>query len=260
MGTLSLLQREAAATQAVVMAGGEGKRMGSTGVPKPLIPLNGEPLIDRCIRYLAENGFRRFIVLTRHEEVARHVGDGSRYGVELEVCMDPPLRRVGKGKALKHAVLQGAVDASKRAFIAFPDDLFLDRTLPIRFLSSHLEAVRKLNVWASAAAVCGLRLPYGVIELDPRGLAVKFEEKPVLRIYASVGLYILEPPAIEKLLEIVDMSAQEAVEFEESLLPKLAEQGKLHAFTIPQGTWLPINTLKELEEAAAALKEDESRS
>ncbi|MCX8181389.1 MAG: sugar phosphate nucleotidyltransferase [Thermofilaceae archaeon] len=256
MSALNMLQKEAEATQVVIMAGGEGKRMGFIGSPKPLIPLNGEPLIDRCIRYFLENGFKDFTVLTRQDEVVKHVGDGSRYGLRVSVCIDPPLPKVGKGKALKNAILQGAVKASKRLFIAFPDDVFLDRTLPLQFLLSHLEATRRLDTWASVAVVTGLQLPYGVVELDPKGLAVKFEEKPILKIYASVGLYILEPPAIEKLIEIVDMNVEKAIEFENTLLPTLAEQGKLHAFPVPLGTWLPVNTIKELEEAAEALKKN----
>ncbi|MEM0024634.1 MAG: sugar phosphate nucleotidyltransferase [Thermofilaceae archaeon] len=257
MNALELLRREAEATQAVIMAGGEGKRMGYIGVPKPLIRLNGEPLIDRCIRYLAENGFHRFIVLTRQEEVAKHLND-SKYGVELSVCMDPPILKVGKGKALKHAVLRGTIDITRRVLIAFPDDIFLDRTLPLRFLASHLEAVRAKGVWASVAVVSGIQLPYGVVELDPSGLAVKFEEKPVLRIHASTGLYILEPEALQLLVEITDMSSPHAIEFENTLLPLLAQRRKLYAFTVSQGAWLPVNTIKELEEASAALSEFEA--
>lgn len=259
MNALELLRREAEATQVVVMAGGEGKRMGFIGVPKPLIPLNGEPLIDRCIRYLAENGFRRFIVLTRQEEVAKHVSEGLRYRVELSLCMDPPLPKVGKGKALKHAILRGTIDSAKRVLIAFPDDVFLDRTLPLRFLASHLEAVRTRGVWASVTLVSGIQLPYGVVELDPSGLAISFEEKPVLKIHASTGLYILEPQALQLLVEIVDLHSPRSIEFEDALLPQLAQHRKLHAFTIPQGTWLPVNTIKELEEATAALNEMENK-
>lgn len=253
MDTFSLLRKEVESTRVVVMAGGEGKRMGYVGVPKPLIQLNGVPLIDRCIGYFKRNGFQRFIVLTKQEEVARHIGDGSKYGVEVRVCMDPPVRKVGKGKALVHAIRTGCLSLGERIFIVFPDDIFLDFTLPLRFLASHLEAVRRLDVWGSVAVVTGLQLPYGVVELEPRGLARKFEEKPNLGIYVSAGLYILEPNALKLLVDNVDVSSGEAVEFEQLLLPVLAEKSKLHAFTIPQGVWQPVNTIKELEEAIAKL-------
>ena len=259
MNALEFLKGEAAITQVAVLAGGEGKRLGFIGVPKPLIALCGVPLIDRCTRYFASNGFREFVVLTRHEEVARHVGDGSRYGVRLRVCWDPPLPRVGKGKALKHALEAGCLDPGRRVLVAFPDDVFLDATLPLQFLASHLDAVRRLGAWASVAVVAGLQLPYGVVEVDASGLAVEFEEKPSLRILASTGLYIFEPQALQLLREVVDMSAPHAVEFENVLLPLLAERGRLHAFTVPQGVWLPVNTLKELEEAEAVMEKVEKK-
>jgi NDP-sugar pyrophosphorylase family protein len=50
------------------------------------------------------------------------------------------------------------------------------------------------------------------------------------------------------------MSSEEAVEFENVLLPRLAEKAKLHAFIVPRDAWLPVNTLKELEDAAKTLK------
>jgi NDP-sugar pyrophosphorylase family protein len=252
---LEKLLREVERTQVVVMAGGEGKRMGFIKTPKPLIQLNGETLLRRCIRYIASNGFKEFVVLTKYEEVVREAERAcGELGATARWCLDPPLKKVGKGKALKHAIEKGAIDANRRIFIAFPDDIFLDETLPLRFLSSHIEAVNRLGVHASAAVTTGLQLPWGCAEIDPLGLATSFKEKPVLPVHASVGLYILEPIALKTLLDIVDMTAEEAVEFENTLLPLLAEKRKLHAFIVPRDAWLPINTLKELETAEIELK------
>jgi NDP-sugar pyrophosphorylase family protein len=50
------------------------------------------------------------------------------------------------------------------------------------------------------------------------------------------------------------MNTDQAVEFENVLLPRLAEKAKLHAFIVPRDAWLPVNTLKELEEATKTLK------
>jgi len=98
-----------------------------------------------------------------------------------------------------------------------------------------------------------LQLPYGYVEVDSLSLTTSFKEKPVLPIHASTGLYIFEPPALKLLDDLVDMSSSEAVEFESILLPRLAEARKLHAFIIPRDAWLPVNTIKELEEAEKAL-------
>jgi NDP-sugar pyrophosphorylase family protein len=254
MDILAHLSHQAKQTQVAVMAGGEGKRMGYINVPKPLIELNGETLLARCIRYMASNGFQEFIVLTKFQEVAREAEKLKAGGYSVRCSMDPPLRKVGKGKALKHALETGALDPERRIFIVFPDDLFLDESLPLRFLSSHIEAVNRLAVWGSVAVTAGLQLPYGYVEIDSLSLATSFKEKPVLPIHASTGLYIFEPQALRLLQETVDMKSEEPVEFENVLLPRLAEKAKLHAFIVPRDAWLPVNTLKELEEATKTLK------
>ncbi|MGC8987674.1 NTP transferase domain-containing protein, partial [Infirmifilum sp.] len=69
MNVIEALQKEIQSTLVVVMAGGEGKRMGYTGTPKPLIPISGVSLLDRCITFLASNGFKRFVILTRQDKV-----------------------------------------------------------------------------------------------------------------------------------------------------------------------------------------------
>jgi bifunctional N-acetylglucosamine-1-phosphate-uridyltransferase/glucosamine-1-phosphate-acetyltransferase GlmU-like protein len=143
---LEKLLREVERTQVVVMAGSEGKRMGFIKTPKPLIQLNGETLLRRCIRYMASNGFKEFVILTKYEEVVRETERAcDELGASARWCLDPPLKKVGKGKALKHAIEKGAIDANRRALVAFPDDIFLDETLPLRFLSSHIEAANRLG-------------------------------------------------------------------------------------------------------------------
>lgn len=245
---------EARRTQVLVFAGGLGKRMGFVPKPKALLEVAGKPLIDWCIEYFAGCGFREFVLLVGKgaDEVMRHVGDGGRYGVEVRYSVDPPLPAVGKGKALKHALEEGVVDAGRRALIAFPDDLFLDESLPLRLLLHHLEGVGR-GALATAVFAWGLEYPYGVAELDGDGRVRRFVEKPVVDFYTSTGLYVFEPQVYGLVLELVDMGSPKPVEFEQVVLPVLAERGQLYSMVVPRGTWLPVNTLKELELAEEAL-------
>jgi len=166
--------------------------------------------------------------------------------------VDPPLPAVGKGKALKHALEEGVVDAGRRALIAFPDDLFLDESLPLRLLLHHLEGVER-GALATAVFAWGLEYPYGVAELEGDGRVRRFVEKPFVDFYTSTGLYVFEPQVYGLVLELVDMGSPKPVEFEQAVLPVLAERGQLYSMVVPRGTWLPVNTLKELELAEEAL-------
>src|SRR5262245_16288561 len=73
---------------AVIMAGGEGKRLRplTESTPKPLLRVGGKPLLEIMIERLRDAGFRR-IVLTLHyksQMIADYFGDGSRLGVRIQ--------------------------------------------------------------------------------------------------------------------------------------------------------------------------------
>jgi len=253
-------REEARQTQVLVFAGGQARRMGFVDKPKALLEVAGRPLIDWCLEYYASCGYRDFVLLLGKgaDQIMRHVGDGEKYGISITYALDPQLPAVGKGKALRHALETGAIDAGRRALICFPDDLFLDDSLPLRLLLHHLEGVKN-GALATAVFAWGLEYPYGVGVIDGDGRVKKFMEKPVVEYYTSTGLYMFEPQVFKLVLELVDMDSPKPVEFEEAVLPVLAERGQLYSMVIPRGTWLPINTLKELDRANEVLAAREQR-
>jgi NDP-sugar pyrophosphorylase family protein len=71
----------------VVMAAGEGRRMRplTERWPKPVLPIDGRPVIASLARELAAAGLRRVTVVTGHlaEQVETVLGDGRAFGLEL---------------------------------------------------------------------------------------------------------------------------------------------------------------------------------
>ncbi len=249
MSRIDEIEREARLTQVAVLAGGEGRRMGLIGVPKPLIRLGGKTLLERCIGYVRDSGFSDIVVVASHGDVA---SEAERLGARTYLDRDLP--GLGNAKALLRALRANALSPDKRLLVIFPDDVFLDGTLLLRFLASHLEMARLHGVLGSVAVTMGVRIPFGVVEANHSLIARSFVEKPVLGIQVSVGLYILEPQALSMLAQLVDPDEPGRVEFEEVLLPRLAERGLLHAYPVPEGVWIPVNTIKELEEAERVLQ------
>ena len=74
--------------KAVIMAGGEGKRLKSvTGdLPKPMVPLLGRPMMEHILLLLKKHGITEICaaVKYRHEDISSYFGDGSRLGVNLQ--------------------------------------------------------------------------------------------------------------------------------------------------------------------------------
>jgi NDP-sugar pyrophosphorylase family protein len=73
--------------QCVILAGGLGTRMRphTEEIPKALLPVAGRPFADWQLRHLAEQGVERVLysVGYRGEMIRDHVGDGSRWGLQI---------------------------------------------------------------------------------------------------------------------------------------------------------------------------------
>jgi NDP-sugar pyrophosphorylase family protein len=96
--------------QAVVLAAGEGRRMRplSERWPKPVLPIDGRPVIASLLRELAAADLTDVIVVTGHlaEQVEELLGDGSAFGVEVRYARQP--RPDGSADAVRRAVEAGA--------------------------------------------------------------------------------------------------------------------------------------------------------
>ena len=65
---------------AIILAGGQGKRMRSSDVHKVCFPVAGEPAIVRTVRQLKQVGLRRFFVVVGQKpgRAATYKGDGQK--------------------------------------------------------------------------------------------------------------------------------------------------------------------------------------
>jgi CTP:molybdopterin cytidylyltransferase MocA len=91
------------------MAAGEGSRLRplTERWPKPVLPIDGRPVIGSLARELAASGFAEATVVTGHlaEQVEELLGDGSPFGLELRYVRQP--RADGSADAVRCAVAAG---------------------------------------------------------------------------------------------------------------------------------------------------------
>ena len=73
--------------KAVILAAGKGTRMRelTQEVPKPMLPVQGRPILEHIAEGLIENGIRDLCIVTgwRADVVESHFGDGSRLGARI---------------------------------------------------------------------------------------------------------------------------------------------------------------------------------
>ena len=84
----------------VIMAGGKGTRISSIekNIPKPMIPVEGKPVLQREIECLRDQGFKDFIITISYlgEIIVDYFGDGKRFDVNIEYYYEKePLGNAG---------------------------------------------------------------------------------------------------------------------------------------------------------------------
>ena len=98
------------ALTAVVMAAGEGRRMRplTERWPKPVLPIDGRPVLATLLRDLAAAGLERVWVVSGHlgAQVDALVGDGSSWRLEARVVRQP--EALGSADAVRRALEAGA--------------------------------------------------------------------------------------------------------------------------------------------------------
>jgi NDP-sugar pyrophosphorylase family protein len=96
--------------EAVVMAAGEGTRLRplTERWAKPVLPIDGRPVLAVLLRELATAGLERVWLVTGHlaDQVERLVGDGSAFGIEVRSVRQPEV--LGSADAVRRALEAGA--------------------------------------------------------------------------------------------------------------------------------------------------------
>ncbi len=179
-----LLPDEGLPLQAVIMAGGYGKRLRplTESTPKPMLPVGDRPLLERTINQLRQAGIKRVQISTHYmqDKISDYFGDGRDFGVELNyVSEDQPLGTAGALGLLEKPdepllVMNGDIltQVDFRAMLDFHYEHSADMTI----------AVRQYEI----------RVPYGVVETD--GVRVTgIVEKPTVQNFINAGMYLINP-------------------------------------------------------------------
>jgi NDP-sugar pyrophosphorylase family protein len=97
-------------TEAIVMAAGEGRRLRplTERWAKPVLPIDGRPVLGTLLRELAGAGVKRATVVTGHlaGQVERLAGDAGAWGIEVRFAAQP--EPDGSADAVARALEAGA--------------------------------------------------------------------------------------------------------------------------------------------------------
>jgi NDP-sugar pyrophosphorylase family protein len=239
-------------TVVVMPAGGRGTRIRaetkSEGINKVMIRIDEEQsMIEKAIRDYAACGITKFVVLTGFlaEKVEEHLGDGSKWGLEIKYSRDPDGRKVGNAGAILHALNNGIIDDSLTSIVHNPDDVIIgmDRPYGEVFLEGHLKG-KKNGCIGTFVVVPESPFQYSGMIIE-KGKVLDITKYPPISIPAHTGITIFDPSVYAYFRRMISLDVETS--FEKVICPVLAKEERLFAVNIPSTSWIPVNDLKGLE-------------
>lgn len=213
---------------AIIQAGGKGTRMLELTkdlIPKPLLELNGKPMMQWQMESLIEYGIKSFIFIIGHlgEKIKEYFGNGSKWNVNISYIEET--EPLGSAGALYYAKEKLA---GKNVILVFGDVMFdLDWS---RFIAYHEEKKATVTLLAHPNAH-----PFDsdLLIVNQDGMVEGIDSKTNVRDYnyknvVNAGLSIFE----NKLLD--DLTEAKKTDFESQLVRPLMANGEVYVYNTPE--------------------------
>ena len=230
-------------TKVVILAGGKGARLRpyTSVLPKPLMPLGDRAILEVVIRQHAHQGFVDITLSVGHlahviEAVFR---DGRDHSVELTyVREDAPLGTAGSLRLIRDL-----------------DDTFLMLNGDLVTTFDFRELVRAHRAGGQLLTIATtnrrMDMNYGILTVEPgkrTSQVVGFTEKPTIEVSVSMGIYALEPAA----LNFIPPSGY--FDFPDLVQDLLRANAPIGAFPY-DGLWLDIGRQDDYDQAISLFED-----
>ena len=236
----------------MILAGGMSTRLYplTRTVPKPLVPIAGEPNSAHLMRYLKSFGIEDVAINVHYlaDKIQHAFGDGSQYGVRLTYSHED--------------VLLGSAGAVKAMQRFFGDETFVvigcDAITDMR-LDALLAFHKKREALATIALVEEEDVTqYGVVITDELGQILDFQEKPAKGTERShsvnTGVYVFEPAIFDRI------PAGEFYDFGKHVFPELQrDRAAFYGMEMVGAYWCDIGTPGEYRQATKEVLEGKVR-
>lgn len=224
----------------IIMAGGRGTRISELypDIPKPMIPIDGTPVLEREIISLRDQGFKDMIITVSHmgQVIMDHFGDGSSLGVNITYYNEEtPLGNAGALFKLKDTL------GDEPFLLLNADAIFdVDFNRMVEYHKSHGGLVTLFTHPNSHPYDSGLILANEKGQVE-KWLAKEDERPTYYKNRVNAGLHVIDP----KVLEFVAVDAESIgtmgadgkvikVDLDRQILKPLQGTGKMYCYDSPE--------------------------
>ena len=218
--------------KAIILAGGRGKRLRpiTDKIPKPLIPINNMPLIERSIKYLKRYGITEIIISSGYKsnKIELFLKKKKNFGCKIIFSIEKtPL---GTGGAIKKALKH----IDDESFLVLNGDVVTNIDL------------RKILKKPNTVAANELKTKFGTMDIKNNKILKFNEKKDVTDVWMNPGIYHLSKN-VERL--IPKKGSLEGIVF-----PKMARKNTLDVVKFKNVLWFSIDSHKDIEECSKEIK------
>jgi dTDP-glucose pyrophosphorylase len=234
------LQKTIIPADAVLMAGGKGKRLLplTADIPKPLLKVGGKPIIEYNIDRLVLFGIKNLYLSINYlgKQLEDYFGNGERNNSKISYIREnEPLGTIGSILLVE--------EFEHDDILVMNSDLLTDIDYADFFISFKQSGADM----AVAATSYHIEVPYAVLEVDDKNLVLSLKEKPNYTYYSNAGIYLIKKSVLEliprnKFYDITD------------LMEEILKQGR-SLITYPiTGYWLDIGKHEDFKKAQEDIK------
>lgn len=209
----------------VIMAGGKGTRIAQVNatVPKPMIPIEGKPILEYQIETLKKQGYTDIILIVGHmgNVIQKYFGDGSAFGVQISyIVEEQPLGTAGALYFLK--------DEIQNDFLLLNGDIIFDVDIQ-KFLEYHCNQRTAATIFTHPNSH-----PYdsGIIIADDKNRVTNWLHKEDERLWyknrVNAGLHMFSPRIFESFHEA------KKCDLDRDVLKPLIKEGELSVYDSPE--------------------------
>lgn len=221
------------------MAGGLGERLKpfTQAIPKPLLPIGEQSLLEVQISNLAKHGFNEIFIATnfKSDYIEKFIGDGRQFNVRIIYSREAqPLGTCGPLSLLR--------DRLSEPFVMINGDILTT----IDFRRFYDYGSSQESDFTIATKKIGTPFNFGNVETVGNRI-VKVEEKPQFLFEVVAGIYFMRPA-------ILALVPDERYFGVDDLIKKMLSENQTITRYSMEEYWLDIGRIEDYSEAQEAYR------